>query len=57
MRIAEHTNPFIEGTTSGTYDSAGSIYSTVVLGANAFGVVKIAGGFPLQPPNHPEQSG
>ena len=49
VRIAEHTNPFIEGTTSGTYDSAGSIYSTVVLGANAFGVVKIAGDSPFSP--------
>lgn len=49
VRIAEHTNPFIEGTTSGTYNSAGSIYSTVVLGANAFGVVKIAGDSPFSP--------
>lgn len=49
VRIAEHTNPFIEGTTAGTYNSAGSIYSTVVLGANAFGVVKIAGDSPFSP--------
>lgn len=49
VRIVEHTNPFIEGTTAGTYDSAGSIYSTVVLGANAFGVVKIAGDSPFSP--------
>lgn len=49
VRIAEHTNPFIEGTTSGTYNAAGSIYSTVVLGANAFGVVKIAGDSPFSP--------
>lgn len=49
VRIVEHTNPFIEGTTSGTYDAAGSIYSTVVLGANAFGVVKLAGESPFSP--------
>lgn len=49
VRIAEHTNPFIESTTSGTYDAAGGIYSTVVLGANAFGVVKIAGDSPFSP--------
>lgn len=49
VRIAEHTNPFIEGTTAGTYNSAGSIFSTVVLGANAFGVVKIAGDSPFSP--------
>lgn len=49
VRISEHTNPFIEGTTAGTYNSAGSIFSTVVLGANAFGVVKIAGDSPFSP--------
>jgi N4-gp56 family major capsid protein len=49
VRIAEHTNPFIEGSTAGTYSASGSIYSTVVLGANAFGVVKIAGDSPFSP--------
>lgn len=42
------TNPFIEDETYGTYDSTdndadGLIYSTIFLGANAYGAPKIAG--------------
>lgn len=51
----EHTNPFIEDETYGTYDSVddnadGFIYSTLFLGAGAYGVPKLAGTkSPLKP--------
>lgn len=43
LEFVEATNPFLEGTTYGTYSAEGNIYSTVVLGANAFGVPQLAG--------------
>jgi len=49
LRIIEHTNPWIEGTSEGTYSAAGSIYSTIVLGESAFGVVKLSGDSPFSP--------
>lgn len=55
FRFIEHTNPFIEDETYGTYDSTdndsdGLIYSTLFLGANAFGAPKLAGtNSPLKP--------
>lgn len=55
FRFVEHTNPFIEDETYGTYDSTdndsdGLIYSTIFLGANAYGVPKLAGTkSPLKP--------
>lgn len=53
--FVEHTNPFIEDETYGTYDSTddnadGLIYSTLFLGAGAYGVPKLAGTkSPLKP--------
>ena len=53
--FVEHTNPFIEDETYGTYDSTdndadGLIYSTLFLGAGAYGVPKLAGTkSPLRP--------
>ena len=46
--FVEHTNPFIEDETYGTYDSVddnadGFIYSTIFLGAGAYGCPKLAG--------------
>jgi N4-gp56 family major capsid protein len=53
--FVEHTNPFIEDETYGTYDSTddnsdGLIYSTLFLGAGAYGVPKLKGTkSPLKP--------
>lgn len=53
--FVEHTNPFIEDETYGTYDSTddnadGLIYSTMFLGAGAYGVPKLSGTkSPLRP--------
>lgn len=49
VRIVEHTNPFIEGNTQGTYSSGGSIYSVPVIGGDSVGVVKLSGDSPLSP--------
>jgi len=52
IRIVEHTNPFIESSaavTENTFNAAGDIYSTTVLGENAFGVVKLSGDSPMSP--------
>lgn len=55
MIFVEHTNPFIEDDTYGTYAStdtgtAGLIYSTIAFGAGSFGVPKLAGSkSPLAP--------
>ena len=49
VRIVEHTNPFIEGATEGTYSSSGSIYSVPVVGGDSVGVVKLSGDSPLSP--------
>ncbi len=55
FRFVEHTNPFIEDETYGTYDSTdddgdGFVYSTIFLGANAFGCPKLSGTkSPLRP--------
>jgi N4-gp56 family major capsid protein len=46
VRIVETTAPWIEANTVdtiGTYDGAGSIYTTLVLGSGAFGVPEMAG--------------
>lgn len=55
FRFVEHTNPFIEDETYGSYDSAdddgdGFIYTGLALGRGAYGVPKIAGTkSPLKP--------
>lgn len=55
FRFIEHTNPFIEDEVYGTYDSTdndgdGLIYATLFLGANAYGIPKLAGTkSPLRP--------
>jgi len=60
VRIVEHTNPFTEDETEGTFASTfsagdtnttGFIYTTQVLGKGAFGMVKMnaLGGNPLKP--------
>ena len=52
VRIVEAGNPFIESSaaaTEGVFDGAGNIFSTLVLGENAFGVVKLAGDSPMSP--------
>lgn len=52
VRIIEHTNPFIEASTATTenvYASNGNIFSTIVLGESAFGVVKLSGDSPMSP--------
>lgn len=52
VRIVEASNPFIEASdaaSEGTYAANGNIFSTLVLGENAFGVVKLAGDSPMSP--------
>ncbi len=49
VRYVEATNPFIENATEGTYDATGSIYSSMFLAQNAFGVPKLAGDSPAKP--------
>jgi N4-gp56 family major capsid protein len=51
LRFVEATNPFREtsGGTEGTFSSSGGVYSTVVLGAEAFGVPDLAGNSPFSP--------
>lgn len=48
-RIIRTTQPWIESTTENTYDSAGSIYTNVVVGRESFGVPNLAGFSPLSP--------
>lgn len=54
VRFVEATNPFIEDETLGTYDAVdnnadGLIYSTLIFGADAFGVANLAGQGPNKP--------
>lgn len=49
VRMMETTQPWIESSTENTYDAAGSIYSTVVMGSEQFGVVNLAKKSPLSP--------
>lgn len=52
VRIVEASNPFIEDSAAaaeGTFAAGGNIFSTLVLGENAFGVVKLAGDSPMSP--------
>lgn len=49
VRCIEGTQPWIESSTENTYDSAGTIYSTVVTGSEEFGVVNLAKKSPLSP--------
>jgi N4-gp56 family major capsid protein len=50
-RFVEATNPHRDDSagTEGTHSSTGDIYSTIFLGANAFGAVKLAGDRPMSP--------
>lgn len=51
IRMVEATNPFIEdsGGSEGTHVAAGDIFSTVITGKQAYGVVSLAGGTPWSP--------
>jgi N4-gp56 family major capsid protein len=49
VRYIEATNPFIELATEGTFDSTGTIYSSIILAQQAFGVPKLAGDSPMKP--------
>lgn len=54
VRFVEATNPFIEDETEGTYDATdnntdGLIYSTIITGAEAYGVANLAGQGPMKP--------
>jgi len=50
-RFVEATNPFIEDSTGseGTHVAGGNIFSTMFLGAEAFGTVALAGDRPMSP--------
>lgn len=43
VRYVEHTQPFIEDDTLNTYDETGGIFTTLFLGAGAYGVPKLTG--------------
>lgn len=43
VRYVEATNPFIEGSTYGTYSATGAVFSALFLGKNAFGAPKLTG--------------
>lgn len=43
IKFVEATNAFIEGATENVYDAAGSIFSSIVLGRNAFAVSELSG--------------
>lgn len=49
VRYVEATNPFIELATEGTFDSTGTIYSSMMLAKDSFGVPKLAGDSPMKP--------
>ena len=51
IRYVEATNPFVENTATaeGVYDENGNIFSTIFLGAEAFGCVELAGDSPMSP--------
>lgn len=50
IRFVEATNPFIEANSAeDTYDAAGTIYSSLVLGQEAFGIPELAGQSPFSP--------
>jgi N4-gp56 family major capsid protein len=48
-RIILTTQPWIESAAENTYDSAGTIFTSLVLGREAFGVPNLAGFSPLSP--------
>jgi len=43
VRYVEATNPFVEGSTYGTFDDTGAIYTAMFLGRDAFGCPKLSG--------------
>lgn len=49
VRLVEVNNPFIESAAAGTYDASGNIYSNILLGKDAFGVVDMASQSILSP--------
>lgn len=52
LRFVEATNPFREAATNGTegtFSAAGPIFTSVVLGGEAFGVPELTGGSPFSP--------
>lgn len=49
VRYVEATNPFIEGSTYGTYNSAGSVFAALYFGKDAFGAPELGGQSPYNP--------
>ena len=51
VRFVETTNPWMESSTgaNGTYSASGDIFTTVVTGKGAYGVVKLDGDSPMSP--------
>jgi N4-gp56 family major capsid protein len=48
-KVIEHTNPFVQGGTQGTYSSSGTVFSTHVFGMGAYGVPNLASMSPFAP--------
>ena len=49
IRYVEATNPFIELSTEDTYDASGGVFSSIVLGKEAFGTPKLTSQSPFSP--------
>lgn len=49
IKLIEVGNPFIESSTQGTYDPSGGIYSTIVFGRDAYGMVDMASQSSMKP--------
>jgi len=51
VKVIEDTNPYIEGSAAdkGTYNASGDVFSSIVLGGDAFGVPALAGESPKSP--------
>jgi N4-gp56 family major capsid protein len=50
VRVIMATNPFIEGTTKGTYSGAGDKFTTIVTGQGGYGVTSLSGESPSASP-------
>lgn len=48
-RVVEATNPFRESAVQGTYDGAGTIYSSIFTGMGGYGVPRLSGQSPWRP--------
>lgn len=49
IRYVETTNAWIEGSTEGTRDNGGAIYSSIFTGRDSYGVTKLSGDSPYKP--------